>query len=76
MTTSAPLSGTELALVRRLRATAAARCARTRMQPQRRDLLRDALVTEAERTWSEDVHATVVHFPHQRTGRGLQHASA
>ena len=53
MSTSVPLSGTELstaelAVIRRLRTTASAACARTRMQPHRRELLRDALVTEAE----------------------------
>ena len=47
MTTSASLTGAERAVIRRLRSTAAAECARTRMQPHRRDLLRDALVTEA-----------------------------
>lgn len=75
MTTSVPLSGTELAVIRRLRTAAAAGCARTRMQPHRRDLLRDALVDEAERRWS-DADATVLSLPTQRAVRELESASA
>ena len=70
------LSGVELAVIRRLRTTASAECARTRMQPHRRDLLRDALVTEAERRWSDD-DATVLQLPRQRRReRELEPASA
>ena len=76
MTTSVPLSGTELAVIRRLRTTAAAECARTRMQRDRRDLLRDALVTEAERRWNHDTDASVVPLPRQRTAPALATASA
>jgi len=76
MTTSVPLSGTELAVIRRLRTVAAANCARTRMEPQRRDLLRDALVTEAEDRWSDDVDGTVLRLPGQRGPRELEPASA
>ena len=81
MSTSVPLSGTELstvelAVIRRLRTTASAECARTRMQPHRRELLRDALVTEAERRWSDD-DATVLQLPRQRRReRELEPASA
>ena len=76
MTTSVPLSGTELAVIRRLRTTAAAECARTRMQPHRRELLRDALVSEAERRWSDDTDALVLSLPRQRGSRELETASA
>lgn len=75
MTTSVPLSGTELAVIRRLRTAAAAECSRTRMQPHRRELLRDALVSEAERRWS-DTEATVLALPRQRAARELETASA
>ncbi|HEX4978277.1 MAG TPA: hypothetical protein VFV40_10475 [Nocardioides sp.] len=74
MTTSVPLSGTELAVIRRLRTTAAAECARTRMQPQRRELLRDALVTEAERRWLDLPDAVVLDLPRQRAVRELASA--
>lgn len=76
MTMSVPLSGTELAVIRRLRTTAAAQCARSRLQPHRRELLRDALVTEAERRWNHETDATVVSLPRQLSGRVLQPASA
>lgn len=76
MTTSVPLSGTELAVIRRLRTAAAAGCARTRMQPHRRDLLRDALVEEAERRWAEDREASVIPLPAQRAAGELESASA
>ena len=76
MTTSVPLSGTELAVIRRLRTAAAAECARTRMQPHRRDLLRDALVTEAEQRWADDTDALVLSLPRQRGDRELETASA
>lgn len=76
MTTSVPLSGTELAVIRRLRTTAASCRARTRMHRERRDLLRDALVTEAERRCSRDTDATVVHLPSWRAGREPATASA
>lgn len=76
MTTSVPLSGTELAVIRRLRTAAAAGCARTRMQPHRRDLLRDALVDEAERRWAGDTEALVLPLPTQRGARELESASA
>ena len=76
MSTSVPLSGTELAVIRRLRTTASAECARTRMEPHRRELLRDALVTEAERRWSDD-DATLLQLPRQRQReRELEPASA
>ncbi len=76
MTTAVPLSGTELAVIRRLRTAAAAGCARTRMQPHRRDLLRDALVDEAERLWSGGADATVLALPAQGGARELESASA
>lgn len=76
MTTSEPLSSTELAVTRRLRTAAAAGCARSRMDPRRRELLRDALVTEAERRWSNDQEATVLSFPRQRRAREAEPASA
>ena len=77
MTTSAvPLSGTELAVIRRLRTAAAAECSRTRMQPHRRDLLRDALVSEAEQRWADDTDAVVLPLPRQRAARELETASA
>lgn len=76
MTTAVPLSGTELAVIRRLRTAAAAGCARTRMQPHRRDLLRDALVDEAERLWADDTDATLLALPAQRHTRELESASA
>lgn len=66
MTTSASLTGAERAVIRRLRSAAATECARTRMQPHRRDLLRDALVTEAERRWGTGPDATVLSLPRQR----------
>lgn len=75
MTTSVPLSGTELAVIRRLRTTAAAECARTRMRPHRRDLVRDAIVTEAERRRS-DGDATVLRLPRRRVEREPEPASA
>lgn len=76
MTTSVPLSGTELAVIRRLRTAAAAECARTRMEPHRRDLLRDALVSEAERRWDTGTDAAVLALPRQRTARELETATA
>lgn len=76
MTTSVPLSGTELAVIRRLRTAAAVECARTRMEPHRRDLLRDALVAEAERRSDSGTDAAVLTLPLQRTARELEPASA
>lgn len=76
MTMSLPLSGTELAVIRRLRTLAAAECARTRMEPQRRDLLRDALVSEAERRWDSGADAAVLTLPRQRAAYQLEPASA
>jgi hypothetical protein len=76
MTTSVSLTGTELAVIRRLRTAAAAGCAATRMRPHHRDLLRDALVAEAQREWATGPGAEVVALPRQRDARELETASA
>ena len=72
MTSPVPLSGNELAVIRLLRDTATANCPRTRMEPDRRRALRDALVGEA-RTLGE---RSMMRVPRQRDARVLRPASA
>lgn len=76
MTTSVSPTGNELAMIRRLRTAAVARCAHSRMEPHRRDLLRDALVTEAERRWGPETEAAVIQLPRQRPGHARESATA
>lgn len=73
MTSPVPLSGNELAVIRLLRDTAQANCPRTRMEPTRRRVLRDALVDEARTTLAE---GSMARIPRQRDARVLRPASA